>query len=192
MQTLMGCCGTLLYHPTCQHSCTHVPLHLSCPFRVFGDSQLMIHFLKFMFKWPQYPSIHWALEDARAAEQVQGQLVAYHHVTRDTNCIVDNVARRALDKRATITFWHGKACKDALGNQLQDIYQQQGMKLWLDWASLPELFDWTTNQPDPQPDITAATVFGQRYAIRVAQSCLWEAQCETTVWFCEVSNMDQG
>ena len=43
------------------------------------------------------------------------------------------------------------------------------MKQWLDWVGLPELFNWMTNQPDPQLDITAAAVFEQRYAIRVAQ-----------------------
>ena len=66
------------------------------------------------------------------------------------------------------------------------------MDLQLDWASLLELFDWITNQPGPQLDITVATVFGQRYAIRVAQLCLWEAQCQAMAWLCEVINIDQG
>ena len=52
------------------------------------------------------------------------------------------------------------------------------MKPWLDWASLPELFYWMTNQPNPQLNITIATVFAQRYAIRVAQLYFWEAWCE--------------
>ena len=94
--------------------------------------------------------------------------MAYCHVTRDTNCITDDIARRALEARATITFWDGQVPKDAPGNQLQDIYKQQGIKLQIDWASLPELFDWMTNQPDPQQDITVASVFMQRYAVRYA------------------------
>ena len=89
-------------------------------------------------------------------------------MTSNTNCVTDNIARRALEARATITFWDGQVPEDAPGNQLQDVYEQQGIKLWLDWADLPELFDWTTNQPNLQPDITVASVFGQRYAVRVA------------------------
>ena len=30
-------------------------------------------------------------------------------------------------------------------------------------------FDWKNDQPDPQPDITVASIFGHRYTIRVAQ-----------------------
>ena len=82
--------------------------------------------------------------------------------------------------------------EDAPRKKLQDVYQQQGMKLQLDWVSLPELFDWTTNQPDPWPDITVATVFGQRCTVRVAQSFLWEARCKAVARLCEVANMDQG
>ena len=58
--------------------------------------------------------------------------------------------------------------EDAPGNQLQDVYEQQGMKLRLDWVSLPEPFDWMANQYNPQLNIIVATIFGQRYAIRVA------------------------
>ena len=47
------------------------------------------------------------------------------------------------------------------------------MKPWLNWESLPELFDWKTNQPDPQLDISIAAIFRQRYAIRVVQFYLW-------------------
>ena len=103
--------------------------------------------------------------------------MAYFHMTRDANCIADNMARRALEAQATITFWDGQVPKDALRNQLQDVYEKQGMKQQLDWASLPEPFNWMTNQPDQQPDITVAIVFGQRHAVRVAQLCLREAQC---------------
>ena len=58
---------------------------------------------------------------------------------------------------------------DAPGNQLQDVYEQQGVKPRLDWADLPEPFDWKNVQPDPQLDVTVASIFGHRYAVRVAQ-----------------------
>ena len=48
------------------------------------------------------------------------------------------------------------------------------------------------NQPDPQPDVTVASVFGQRYTIRVAQLSLWEAQCKAAAQLCEVANLDEG
>ena len=95
--------------------------------------------------------------------------MTYWHVTRDANCIPDDMARWALEAQVTIIFWDGQVPKDAPGNQLQDVYEQQGIKPRLDWADLPKLFDWTTNQPDPQPDITVASVFGQRYTVRVLQ-----------------------
>ena len=57
----------------------------------------MIHFFMHVFKWPQCHSIYWALEDERAVEQVLGQPVAYCHVTRDANCIIDNIVKWALD-----------------------------------------------------------------------------------------------
>ena len=79
----------------------------------------MIAFLTCVFKWPQPHSIYWALENARAVEWVLGQPVAYHYTTRDTNCIVDNMARWALEARATITFWDGQVPDNAPGNQLQ-------------------------------------------------------------------------
>ena len=41
------------------------------------------------------------------------QLVTYYHVTKDTNCIVDKMARQALESKATITFWDGQVPKDA-------------------------------------------------------------------------------
>ena len=65
-------------------------------------------------------------------------------------------------------------------------------KLRLDWADLPKPFNWKNNQPDPQPDITVASVFGHRYAVRVAQLQLWEAWCKAVAWLCEVANMDKG
>ena len=66
------------------------------------------------------------------------------------------------------------------------------MKPWMDWVRLPEMFDWKTKQADPQLDITVVVVFGQRCAVRVAQSYMWEAQCEAKAWLCEVANVDQG
>ena len=60
--------------------------------------------------------MYWALEDARAEGQALGQPVAYCHVTRDSNCIVDDMARRALETQATITFWDRQVHEDALGN----------------------------------------------------------------------------
>ena len=50
--------------------------------------------------------------------------MAYHHVTRDANCIPDDMARWALEARETIIFWDGEVPDDAPGNQLQDIYKQ--------------------------------------------------------------------
>ena len=76
----------------------------------------MIHFLMHVFKWPQCHYIYWALEYARAAERVLGQPVAYCHVNRDANCVADDMARQALEARATITFWDGQVPKDAPGN----------------------------------------------------------------------------
>ena len=102
------------------------------------------------------------------------------------------MARQALEARATITFWDKQVPKDAPENQLQDLYKQQGMKPWLDWASLPELFNWMTNQPNLHLDITVASVFGQRYDVRIAQLCLWEARRKAVVRLCEVAIMDEG
>ena len=61
-------------------------------------------------------SIYWALEDAKATEQVLRQPMTYCHMTRDAICVADNMARWALEARATITFWDGKVPKDAPGN----------------------------------------------------------------------------
>ena len=69
-----------------------------------------------IFKQPQQHSIYWALEDARATEWPLGQLMAYHHITRDANCVGNNMARQALEARATITFWDWQVPKEAPGN----------------------------------------------------------------------------
>ena len=67
------------------------------------------------------------------------------------------MARWALEARATITFWDGQVPENAPSNQLQDVYEQQGIKPWLDWASLPKPFNWMNNQPDLQLDIIIAS-----------------------------------
>ena len=69
-----------------------------------------------IFKQLQRHSIYWSIENVRAAELVLRQPVAYHHVTRDANCVKDDIARRALEARATITFWDGQVPKDAPEN----------------------------------------------------------------------------
>ena len=68
------------------------------------------------------------------------------------------------------------------------------MKPQLDWASLPKPFNWKTNQPDPQPDITVATVFGQRYAASGLHSyiCGKLGAKPYSMQLCKVANMDQG
>ena len=76
----------------------------------------MIYFLMHLFKWLQHHSIYLAIEDARPAEWALGDPVAYCHMTRESNCITDNIARRALEARATIIFWDGQVLEDAPGN----------------------------------------------------------------------------
>ena len=66
------------------------------------------------------------------------------------------------------------------------------MKPQLDWARLPKLFDWRTNQPDPQPDITVAASLWAKVRHQGCQLFLWEAQCEAMAWLCKVANVDQG
>ena len=75
----------------------------------------MIHFLMRVFKWPQNHSIYWTLEDARSSELALGQHMVYCHITRDANYVVDDMARWALEVRATITLWDRQVPEDALG-----------------------------------------------------------------------------
>ena len=42
--------------------------------------------------------------------------MAYQHVTRDANCIPDDMARCALEVQETIIFWDGELPNNALGN----------------------------------------------------------------------------
>ena len=83
---------------------------------MFGDGKLLIIFIMHIFKWLQCYSIYWAIEDARAVEWVLRQPMEYYHVTRDTKCVIDDMARQTLEAQATITFWDGQVPKDALGN----------------------------------------------------------------------------
>ena len=57
----------------------------------------MIFFLTLIFKQLKRQSIYWDLEDTSAEERVLGYLVAYCHVSRDTNCIADNMARQPIE-----------------------------------------------------------------------------------------------
>ena len=57
-----------------------------------------------MFEWPQYHCIYW---DTRAAEWALGQAFAYFYMTRDKNCIADNMDRWVLELQTIITFWDG-------------------------------------------------------------------------------------
>ena len=100
--------------------------------------------------------------------------MAYCHMIRDANCVVDNMARWALEARATITFWDGQVPEDAPENQLQDVYEQQGLKPRLDWLSLPKPFNWMTNQPDLQLDVTAVSLesFYARFQVKMGQKYL--------------------
>ena len=59
-------------------------------------------------------------------------------------------------------------------------------------GKLARAFNWMTNQPNLQLNITVATVFRQRYTIRVVQLYLWEAQHKAMAWLCKVANMDEG
>ena len=42
--------------------------------------------------------------------------MAYQHVTSDANCILDDMARRALEARETIIFQDREVPDDAPGN----------------------------------------------------------------------------
>ena len=67
-----------------------------------------------VFKWPQRHSIYLAIEDARSVKWVLEQPMAYHQMTRDTNCVADYMARRALEACTTITFWDRQVPEYAL------------------------------------------------------------------------------
>ena len=60
------------------------------------------------------------------------------------------MARWALEAQAIITFWDRQVPKDAPGNQLQDVYKQQGMNAMagLGKLALAVQLDMT-DQPNP-------------------------------------------
>ena len=82
--------------------------------------------------------------------------MAYHYVTKDANCITDDMARLALEVQAAVTFWDGQVLKDAPRNQAKDIYKQQGEKSPLHWAGLPKPIDLKLHLLESKSDITVA------------------------------------
>ena len=96
-----------------------------------------------------------------------------------------------LEAWVATTIWDRQVPEDAPRNQLQDVYKCQGENPQLDWVGLPKLFGWKLHQPDNHSDIAVATVFGYRYTLRVAQSHLWEAQCEAKAQLHEVADASQ-
>ena len=49
----------------------------------------------------------WVINDVKATEQALGQPIAYCYMTRDANCIVDNMARQALEVYYHLLGWAG-------------------------------------------------------------------------------------
>ena len=80
---------------------------LRLPVRIFGNSQLLIRFMLRIYKKSQRHTIYWAVEDVKRAERTLGGPVAYHHVTREANCIADDMACRALMAKGDITYMQG-------------------------------------------------------------------------------------
>ena len=60
-----------------------------------------------IFKRPTRNSIWKALEDTREAERCHGFPAAYRSVKREANQVADDMARRALDAGADVSFWGG-------------------------------------------------------------------------------------
>ena len=99
---------------------------LQLPVRIFGNSQLLIRFMLWIYKKPQRHTIYWAVEDVKRAEWVIDRPVAYHHVAQEANCIADNMARRALAAKGDIMYMQGDMPEDAPSNQMEEVYVQQG------------------------------------------------------------------
>ena len=89
---------------------------LRLPVRIFGDSQLLIRFMLRIYKKPQRHTIYWAVEDVKRAERTLGGPVAYCHVTREANCVADDMARRALTAKGNVTYMPGDVPADAPPN----------------------------------------------------------------------------
>ena len=49
-----------------------------------------------IYKKPQRHTIYWAVEDIKQAERSLGGPVAYRHITREANCVADDMACIAL------------------------------------------------------------------------------------------------
>ena len=69
-----------------------------------------------VYKKLQQHTIYWAVEAIKQAKWVLGGLVAYRHVTREANCVADDMARRALAAKGDVTYMQGDVPKDAPSN----------------------------------------------------------------------------
>ena len=96
-------------------------LAIRCHVWVFSNSQLIIYFLICIFKHPQHHSNYYAIEDESATERALRQPVVFYHISRDSNCVTDNMARWVLYAKASVTYWDGQMPKDAPGNQMEHI-----------------------------------------------------------------------
>ena len=52
--------------------------------------------------------------------------MAYCHVTREANCVVDDMACQALAAKGDVTYMQGDVPADATPNQVDEVYAQQG------------------------------------------------------------------
>ena len=95
-----------------------------------------------IYKKPQRHTIYWAVEDVKRAERTLGGPVAYCHVTREANCIADDMARQALTTKSDVTYMQGDVPANAPPNKVDEVYTQQGARPQLDWTALPTLVDW--------------------------------------------------
>ena len=112
-----------------------------------------------IYKKPQRHTIYWAVEDVKRAERTLGGPVANRPVTREANCVADDMARRALTAKGNVTYMQGEVPADAPPNQVDEVYVQQGAQLQLDWSTLPTPVDWAQwLQPSAA---SVASVFGQ-------------------------------
>ena len=89
---------------------------LRLPVRIFGDSQLLIRFMLRIYKKPQQHTIYWVVKDVKQAERSLGVPVVYRHVTREANCVADDMARQALTAKCDVTYMQGDIPADAPPN----------------------------------------------------------------------------
>ena len=54
--------------------------------------------------------------------------MAYRHVTREANCVADDMARRALTAKGDVMYMRGEVPADAPPNQMDEVYAQQGAR----------------------------------------------------------------